>query len=357
MSDVPETRHQVPVVVDDTHRDHDPAYELNAGREVRPRPERPARVDAIREALASAGHPLLAARSFDDRALLAVHDPGMVAFLRDGHEAWRAAGGPEIMLPDTFASPRWARGGRISASPTGQLGWWCFDTATPLVTGSYAAGRAAVDIALTGAELLAAGEPVVYGLTRPPGHHAGADYFGGFCLFNHAAVAARSLTAGGRVAVLDIDVHHGNGTQDVFWEDGQVLYVSLHGDPDHLFPFFSGFSDESGGGAGRGTTRNLPLGAGTTDAAYLDALGIACELIEAFDPATLVVSLGLDASEHDPLGSLALTREGYAAAGTRIAALARPTLVLQEGGYALDHLGGLAVTVLRAFATPGSPGS
>ena len=350
MHDVPATAQQVPAVVDDTHRAHDPAYELNAGREVRPRPERPARVDAIHDALTAAGHPLLPARHFDDQALLAVHHPGMVAFLRDGYDAWRAAGGPEVMLPDTFASPRWARGGRISASPLGQLGWWCFDTATPLGAGSYAAGRAAVDIALTGAELVAAGSPVVYGLTRPPGHHAGPDYFGGFCLFNHAAVAARSLTAGGRVAVLDIDVHHGNGTQDVFWEDDQVLYVSLHGDPDHLFPFFSGFSDERGGTAGRDTTRNLPLGVGTDDVAYLDALRVACEVIDTFDPATVVVSLGLDASEHDPLGSLALTRGGFARAGAMITALDRPTLLLQEGGYAIDHLGQLATTVLAPFA-------
>lgn len=209
-----------------------------------------------------------------------------------------------------------------------------------------------MDIALTAAEQLDNGIPVVYGLTRPPGHHAGADYFGGFCLFNHAAVAARSLTAGGRVAVLDIDVHHGNGTQDVFWDDDQVLYVSLHGDPDHLFPFFSGFSDEHGEGPGRGSTRNLPLGPGTTDAAYLDALTVACEVIDAFDPVSIVVSLGLDASEHDPLGSLSLTLAGYAAAGTMIAALGRPTLLLQEGGYAIEHLGELATTVLAAFPTP-----
>lgn len=350
MTQAPDPSHRIPVVVDDTHRGHDPAYELNGGREVRPRPERPERVEAIRDALARAGHPLLPARTFDDRAVLAVHDPAMVAFLREGYDAWRAVGGPEVMLPDTFASPRWAHGGRISASPIGQLGWWCFDTATPLVAGSYAAGRAAVDIALTAAECLTDGEPVVYGLTRPPGHHAGVDYFGGFCLLNHAAIAARSLTTGGRVAVLDIDVHHGNGTQDVFWDDDQVLYVSLHADPDHLFPFFSGFADERGGPGAHDLTRNLPLGPGTGDAAYLDALRVACELVDAFDPASIVVSLGFDASEHDPLGSLVLTREGYAEVARMIAGLDRPTLLLQEGGYAVDHLGELAVTVLAGIA-------
>lgn len=356
VDDASSRRSPVPVVIDDTHRRHDPAYELNTGRIVQPRPERPARVDAIRAALRDAAHPEVTARSFDDTHLLRVHDADLVAFLRNGYAAWRGADGPTVMLPDTFPSPRWARGGRRTGSALGQLGWWCFDTATPLVEGSYAAGRAAVDIALTAAELLVAGTPAVYGLTRPPGHHAGPDYFGGFCLFNHAAVAARWLTAGGRVAVLDLDVHHGNGTQDVFWEDGEVLYVSLHGDPDHLFPFFSGFSEEGGSGAGRHLTRNLPLGRGTGDEAYLAALTVACELIADFDPATIVVSLGLDASEHDPLGSLALTRDGYAAAARMVAALDRPTLLLQEGGYAIDALGDLAVTVLDAFAdAPATP--
>lgn len=343
----------IPVVVDDAHEGHDPGYELNAGRRVEPRHERPARAEAIRGALAVAGHPALPARRHGDAPLTAVHDPGLVAFLRDGYDAWRAAGGPEVMLPDTFPSPRWARGGRATASPTGQLGWWCFDTATPLVAGSYAAGRAAVDVALTAAGLVAGGTPAVYGLTRPPGHHAGPDYFGGFCLFNHAAVAARSLTAGGRVAVLDVDVHHGNGTQDVFYADPEVLYVSVHGDPDHLFPFFSGFSEELGEGPGRGTTRNLPLGPGTEDAAYLAALTVACELITDFDPASVVVSLGFDGSVHDPLGSLALTRDGYAELGMLVAALDRPTLLVQEGGYAVEHLGELATTVLAAFAGRG----
>jgi acetoin utilization deacetylase AcuC-like enzyme len=145
--------------------------------------------------------------------------------------------------------------------------------------------------------------------------------------------------------MLDVDVHHGNGTQDLFWRDGEVLYVSLHGSPDHLFPYFTGFGEEVGEGPGRGTTRNLPLARGTGDEAYLDALAIAAEEIDRFHPATIVVSLGFDAFQDDPIGSLGLTPDGYRGIGATIAGLGRPTLLLQEGGYAVDRLGELALAV------------
>jgi acetoin utilization deacetylase AcuC-like enzyme len=340
---------RTPVLATDRHRLHDPPFELNSGQVVAPVWERPDRVDAIRHAVVGAGHPLLPGRTYGERWLRTVHDPAMVDFLRDGYRAWRDAGGPEVMIADTFRSPRMGDGGRRPASPIGQLGWWCFDTATPLVEGSYAAARSAVDLALTGADLVSAGTPRVFALTRPPGHHAGHDYFGGFCLFNPAAVAASRLKEGGRVAILDVDVHHGNGTQDLFWRDGEVLYVSLHGSPDHLYPFFTGFDDEVGEGPGRGTNRNLPLPPGTDDAAYEDALRLALEAIDAFDPATVVVSLGLDAAAEDPIGSLALTERSYTASGRGLAALGRPTLVIQEGGYALERLGTLAVAFLAGL--------
>jgi acetoin utilization deacetylase AcuC-like enzyme len=337
---------RTPVLVDDTHHHHDPPFELDRGQAISPVWEHPGRIDAIRRAVVDEGHDLLPRVAHDEVLLREVHDPAMVDFLRDGYRAWRDAGGPEVMIADTFRSPRWGGGGRPTASPFGQLGYWCFDTATPLVEGSYPAARAAVDLALTGADLVAEGTRSIYALTRPPGHHAGRDYFGGFCLFNHAAVAARRLTARGRVAILDLDVHHGNGTQDLFWRDGEVLYVSLHGSPDHLFPYFTGFADEDGEGSGRGATCNLPLGAGTGDGAYLDAFDVAADVVSAFDPASLVVSLGLDAAREDPIGSLALSSRAFAGMGRTVAALDRPTLVLQEGGYATDRLGELAVAFL-----------
>ena len=339
----------LPVFLDDTHRGHDPAYELNAGRAVSPVPERPARVEAIGAALAAAGLPTHPAQAYDDRVLEGVHEPEMVAFLRGAYTAWRDAGGPEVMIADTFRSPAWAGGGRRPRSPLGALGWYCTDTATPLVAGSYAAARAAVDLACTAVDHVLAGAPAAYALTRPPGHHAGPAYFGGFCLLNHAAAAAQRLRGAGPVAIIDIDVHHGNGTQDVFWSAPDVLYVSVHTDPDHQYPFFSGAADELGAGPGHGTTRNLPLAPGTGDAGFLHAVEIACELATAFDPVTVLVSLGLDAAAEDPLGQLAVTVDGYAHAGRLLGQLRRPTVLVQEGGYALDRLGDLAVATLHAF--------
>lgn len=331
-------RTPLPVVVDDRHRRHDPPYELNAGQPVRPW-ERPERIDALRAGLADVPHRLVQAVPHDDAALLAVHDPGLVAFIDEGHARWREAGGPAVMIPDTFRSPRWASGARHGTAPLGAPGSWCFDTATPVVAGSAAAARAAVDVALTAADLLRDGAPIAYALCRPPGHHSGPDYYGGFCLFNNVAVAARSLTDGGRVAILDIDFHHGNGTQDVFWRDSDVLYASLHGDPGYAFPYFTGFGDEVGEGPGRGSTVNVALGRDTDDEVYLRALTAVCERIEAWAPATLIVSLGFDTAAADPIGAFALSTSGFHRIGRTIAALDRPLLLVQEGGYDLDGLG------------------
>ncbi|MFP4636373.1 MAG: histone deacetylase family protein, partial [Nitriliruptoraceae bacterium] len=303
------------IVTDPAHRGHDPAFDLDAGRTRQPRHERPARIDAIAATLGERGHLLHPAVRAEEAAITRVHDPAMVRFLREGYQAWREAGGGTVMLPDTHPSPRWAGGGRRSTSPLAEPGWWCFDTATPIVAGSYAAAQAAVDVAVTAADRLGDDARLAYALTRPPGHHAGPDYFGGFCLLNPTAVAARRLSDRGRVAIVDIDVHHGNGTQDVFWRDPQVLYVSLHTHPDHQFPYFSGFDDEEGAGPGRGTTRNLPLPPGTDDVDYLSVLRTAMELVAAFDPATVVVSGGLDTAAADPIGQLALTADGLAEVG------------------------------------------
>jgi len=343
----------LPVVTDDTHRRHDPPFELNAGERISPVPERPERVERIVAALRAAGATEHPATEHDDAVLDGVHEPGLVAFLRDGHAAWRAAGGPEVLVPDTFRSPVWAAGGRRPNGPRGLAGYYVTDTATPLVAGSYAAARAAVDVACTAVDRVLAGAPAVYGLTRPPGHHAGPGYLGGFCLLNHAAVAARALARHGRVAVLDVDVHHGNGTQDVFWGDPEVLYVSVHADPHDHYPYFSGHPGERGGGAGRGATRNLPLPLGTGDDGYLHAIEVACELTDAFDPAAVVISLGFDAAEVDPIGGLAVSPRAFDQLGPLLASLDRPTVLLQEGGYALDELGQLAVRTLAAWAPRG----
>jgi acetoin utilization deacetylase AcuC-like enzyme len=341
----------MPVVAGEAHRGHDPPHEVNYGEVVRPPYERPERADRLRDALAAAGHPLVAPVPHGPGPVLAVHEPALVGFLEGAWPAWRAAGGPEVLIPDTFAIGRLARGGgRDPAGGTGRPGWFCFDTATPLVAGSFAAALAAADAALTAADLVAGGEPAAYALCRPPGHHAGPGYYGGFCLLNNAAIAARRLAALGRVAVVDVDFHHGNGTQDIFWEDAQVLYVSLHGDPAGHYPFFTGAADETGGGPGAGTTRNLPLPDGTGDDAYLAALDEAMAAVAAFDPAVLVVSAGFDTFEDDPIGAFGVTTGGYARIGAALAGAGRPLVVVQEGGYAVEALGANAVALMRGMS-------
>ena len=344
----------VPVVAGDAHRAHDPPYEVNYGEVVRPVYERVERAERIRDALAAAGHPLVEPAPHGIEPVLAVHEPALLGFLEQGWAAWRAGGGPEVLIPDSFPIPRLGRGGgRDLGGGVGRPGWFCFDTATPMVAGSFSAALAAADAALTAADLVAAGAPAAYALCRPPGHHAGPGYYGGFCLLNNAAIAARYLARRGRVAVVDVDFHHGNGTQDIFWEDPEVLYVSLHGDPAGHYPHFTGAADETGGGAGAGTNRNLPLPDGTGDDAYLEALGEAMAVVAGFDPATLVVSAGFDTFAGDPIGAFQVTTPGFRRIGAALAAAGRPTVVVQEGGYAVEALGANALALLRGVQEGG----
>jgi acetoin utilization deacetylase AcuC-like enzyme len=344
----------VPVVAGDAHREHDPPYEVNYGEVVRPVYERVERAERIRDALAAAGHPLVEPAAHGMAPVLAVHEPGLVGFLEQGWAAWRAGGGPEVLIPDSFAIPRLGRGGgRDLGGGLGRPGWFCFDTATPMVAGSFTAALAAADAALTAADLVAAGAPAAYALCRPPGHHAGPGYYGGFCFLNNAAIAARALHRLGRVAIVDVDFHHGNGTQDVFWEDPEVLYVSLHGDPAGHYPHFTGAADETGGGPGAGTTRNLALPDGTGDDVYLEALGEAMAVVAGFDPATLVVSAGFDTFAGDPIGAFQVTTGGFRRIGAALAAAGRPTVVVQEGGYAVEALGANALALLQGVGQAG----
>ncbi|MEZ5257218.1 MAG: histone deacetylase family protein [Ilumatobacteraceae bacterium] len=240
-------------------------------------------------------------------AIEAVHDPGLIRFLES---AWtdyqRAYGHTREVVADVFLHARLLDGMAPAAEPEhigGRLGYWCFETTTPLVEGTYRAARGAVDAAVTAADLVIGGATTAYALCRPPGHHAARSVYGGYCFFNNAAVAAqRFVGAGsGRVAVLDVDYHHGNGTQQIFYERGDVLYVSLHGDPRTAYPYVTGYSDESGSGRGAGANLNLPLPAGTGDDAFLQALHRGLDAITAFGVESLVVSLGLDTYIDDPI--------------------------------------------------------
>ena len=214
-----------------------------------------------------------------------------------------------------------------------QAGYYCIDTFTPLTHNAYIAARAAANCAMSGAELLQRGEQLVYALCRPPGHHAESAVYGGFCYFNNAAIAAQALSAAGRVATLDIDFHHGNGTQEIFAGRCDVLTISIHGDPSYAYPYFAGFADERGEGEGAGYNHNFPLPENVGDDDYLRTLAQAVELIARFAPRYLVVSVGLDIAKGDPTGAWAITTDGFERIGRAIAALGLPTLAVQEGGY------------------------
>ena len=348
-----------PLVASDDHLAHDGLVELLAGREV-PCFESPGRATAIREALLATGlYELVAPDEHGPDPVAAVHGLELIDLVEHVWTDAVAGGGDPArpLLPDTFLLRGYAGGMALGQLPPGRhhrLGAYCFDTATPIVEGTARAARTAVDIALTAVDRVLAGEPLAYGLCRPPGHHAGRNLIGGYCYFNNAAIAAQSMIDRGaeRVAILDVDYHHGNGTQQIFWERGDVLYVSLHGDPAGAYPYFSGFAAERGAGPGEGATLNLPLAPGTDGPAYLAVLDEALRAIGAFGPdAPLVVSLGFDTYHADPICDLALRTDDYAAIGERIAGLGCAVVALQEGGYAVDALGANAVAFLGGLRT------
>lgn len=309
-----------------------PNHEIHHVRE-RGYYERPARLHALTETLNDCGlFTQIPLRDYGEKPILAVHDTDFVQFLRA--VAGKLKEGRPF-YPDTFPIRRPDR--KPSHLPE-QAGYYCIDSGTPLYHSAYIAARAAANTALTAAGELLAGRRLAYAACRPPGHHAGANYYGGFCYFNNAAIAAQYLSPHGRIAVLDIDYHHGNGTQDIFYQRGDVLTVSLHGDPDFEYPYFSGFANETGEGEGIGKNLNLPLPRGTDDLRYLRAFDRALDAIQRHNPEILVLSLGFDILRGDPTGSFILSPDLLRTLGKRLAQLRRPMLVVQEGGYNVRNL-------------------
>jgi Deacetylases, including yeast histone deacetylase and acetoin utilization protein len=240
---------------------------------------------------------------------------------------------------------------RVPESIDGKLSYYSFDAGTPITAGTWKAITASVNTALEGAERLAGGEKAVFSLCRPPGHHAHRDFYGGYCFFNNAGLAAQHLLDKGcaRVSVLDVDYHHGNGTQALFYDRADVQFLSIHADPKTDFPFFLGHADEYGQGPGRGHNHNYPLPNGTGWEGWSAALTQACETISDYAPDALVVSLGVDTFKDDPISSFTLETEHYPRIGAEIAALNKPTLFVMEGGYAIDAIGVNTVNVLDGF--------
>ncbi len=272
-------------------------------------------------------------RRFSEKHIRAVHAADYVDYLKAVCENLKIK---EAVYPYVFPIRNAARPPKDRAV---RAGYFCMDTFTPLTHNVWPAAKRAVDCALTAARHLLEGQPLAYALVRPPGHHAEKRVFGGFCYFANSAVAAHHLSAFGKVAVLDIDYHHGNGTQDIFYERNDVLTVSLHGHPRFAFPYFSGFEDEKGVGPGSGYNLNIPLTEHLSPAAYREALIRALRRIERFKPQFLVVPLGLDTAKGDPTGTWNLLPEDFAENGRLIGRLRRPTLIVQEGGYDSRVLG------------------
>jgi acetoin utilization deacetylase AcuC-like enzyme len=349
------------VITSPAHLAHDGLIEVMGGRAV-PCFEKPERISEIERALSETdAFRLLPPTEHGTGPITDVHDPDLVDLLQhvwtDGLTSG-ATDGAAPLIPDTFLVGPLAAGGYGGSGTErpARLGAHCLDTATPIVAGTFAAARAAVDVALTAADLVLDGEALAYGLCRPPGHHAARAMYGGYCFFNNAAIVAEWLARSGaaRVAILDVDYHHGNGTQQIFWERGDVLYVSLHADPARAFPYFSGHADEAGTGAGKGFNHNFPLAARTAIEGYAAALERACAIVADFDPdAPLIVSLGFDTFDGDPIADLALTTDDYARVGSMIAALGRPMILLQEGGYAIEAIGANAVSFLSGLRSLG----
>jgi acetoin utilization deacetylase AcuC-like enzyme len=335
-----------------THLLHAPAHEIFRGERVACL-ETPARAEFVREALAARGHAFALPEADASAILEQVHAPRYLAFLQNAWDEWLAleAGNAQRQ---PFPSVWPVRGLRSDVEPrnfTARLGLYSMDNGSPLSPGAWAAAKAGADMAASAAARIAAGVRAAFCLTRPPGHHAGPDFMGGYCFVNSAAVAAQALRAGGceRVAVLDVDYHHGNGTQAIFDERADVLTLSLHGDPRTEYPFFLGHADERGHGAGEGFNMNLPLPAGCPVDVWFYALDAALARIRSFKPGALVVALGLDTFEGDPIASFHLRADDYRRLGERLARLGLATVFTLEGGYAAAELGLNAAAVLDGF--------
>jgi len=342
-------RERMKVVYSPLHARHAGGVELYRGALV-PTFETPERAEIIRAALVAAGHEFSGPREIPETHLLRIHESDFVNFLQSAFARWSAEGRQGHVIPSGFPA-RGIRQDRRPSGMSGSLGYFAFDASTPIVAGTWEAALAAARCAMTAAAGVADGERAAYALCRPPGHHAARSTFGGYCYLNNAALAAQWLLDAGRrrVAVVDIDYHHGNGTQEIFWERDDVLFVSLHGDPETEYPWFMGYADERGSGRGEGFTLNLPLPAGTGWEGYQDALGTALGAVSRFSPDALVVSLGVDTFAGDPISAFKLETRHFPMIGQRLAGLGLPTVLVQEGGYAVDGIGENVAGVLGAF--------
>jgi len=336
------------------HAAHSGKLEMFRGRMV-PCHEVPARQDHVLAQLrAQKLGPLQPPPHFEDGHLLAIHSARYLQFLQSAWAQWVALE-PANAERDAIPSVWPTRSFRSDIEPdnfAARMGLYSFDAGTPLTAGTWQAARSGANCALAAAQHIVQGGRAAFALSRPPGHHAGADFFGGYCFLNNAALAAQYLRDNGlaRVAVLDVDYHHGNGTQSIFYDRPDVFFASIHGDPRTEYPFYLGHADERGQGAGLGSNLNLPLPRGSDYARWSEALDRALKAIADFGAQAVVVSLGVDTFVGDPISGFGLQTDDYLRMGERLAAIKLPTVLVFEGGYAVEAVGDNVAKVLRAFA-------
>ncbi|ATU94728.1 histone deacetylase family protein [Phyllobacterium zundukense] len=333
----------------DEQKHHNPKGFLSSGAP-QPNPEKPERIERLLAGARAAGSSIHHPRDYGLGPIAAVHTPEYLEFLQNIHQRWQLIpGASEEVVPNIHPI---GRSGSYPASAVGQAGYHMADTSCPISAQTWESACWSAWSAVEAAESVMSGEPAAYALCRPPGHHAFADVAGGFCFINNSAVAAQRLRkSAARVAILDVDLHHGNGTQGIFYARPDVLTVSIHADPVRFYPFFWGYADERGEGAGLGYNYNLPLLRKSGDEVFLEALAAAAKRIEAFAPEALVVALGLDAFDGDPFGGLSVSTPGFARIAEAIARLGLPTVIVQEGGYLCDELSDNLTSFLTGFGS------
>ncbi len=337
------------VVYSEDHRKHFAQGELYGGEFVTPF-ERPSRVEYILARLKQRKFTdFVTPGKFSRAAAKRVHEEPLLKFLETAWETWVKAGYRGEIIPTGYPARRMRP--REPRNIDGRAGYFALSMETAVTAGTWEAAMSSAAVVQTAQRLIGGGEPAAFALCRPPGHHAAADMYGGYCFLNNAAIAAQMFVDQGakRVAILDVDFHHGNGTQDIFYRRKDVLFVSLHGQPEDAYPYFLGFADERGEGEGENYNVNYPMPPGTAYGKWGQALGEGLKRIRKYGPEALIVSLGVDTFKDDPISFFKLTSKDFTDYGSRIAALGRPTLFVMEGGYAIDAIGINTVNVLEGF--------
>jgi acetoin utilization deacetylase AcuC-like enzyme len=334
-------------IFDERQWAHDPKHFMANGR-LSANPEQPQRIEELSRGARAAGCDFVTPVDHGAGPIAEIHSPEYLTFLETIHGRWlRTEGASEEVVPNIHPDRRTAS---YPSSAAGQAGFHQADTSCPIAAGTWQSAYWSAQTALSAVDTVLGGEPQAYALCRPPGHHAFCDLAGGFCFLNNSAIAAQALLrAGRRPAILDVDVHHGNGTQGIFYQRRDVLTVSIHADPARFYPFYWGHAAERGEGEGMGYNLNLPLPRGTGDADYLDALEVALARIRSFGADVLVLALGLDAHENDPFQGFKVTTPGFARIASAIAGLDLPAVIVQEGGYLSSDLGDNLTSFLNGY--------